>query len=227
MLGSLGTYSQSMRSLEAAANATDSWFAGVPMSPFFGNHDVARFITQAAGQLAPDPKEQAWLDPPPSPSTSEPYERLRLALTFLFTQPGVPLLYYGDELGLPGAADPDNRRFMKWTGLSSFESATLDHAKLLGAARKELVALRRGTRRTLWIDDDLYVYARQSGSSVALVVINRGGKRSAPVAMPIPSEMGVADGTVFKDRLSSVALTVQGGQLQLDPGQRQSMVLAP
>lgn len=227
VLGTLATYSQSLRDLESASNASDSWFAGAPMSPFFGNHDVARFITQASYMLQGDGKEQAWNAPPASPTDSQPYERLRLALTYLFTQPGVPLLYYGDELGLPGAADPDNRRVMKWDGLSAFESTTLAHSKALGAARKELVALRRGSRRTLWIDDDLYVYARQSGTDVALVVIHRGEKRAAPIAMPIPSEMGVADGTVFRDRLSSTQLTVQNGQLQLDPGTRQSMVLAP
>ena len=89
------------------------------------------------------------------------YFKLRLALTFVATSPGVPLIYYGDEYGQPGAGDPDNRRFMKWTRLlTPFEQATLDVTKKLGAARKELVALRRGDRKTLWVDDDHYVFAR-------------------------------------------------------------------
>ena len=88
------------------------------------------------------------------------------------------MIYYGDEYGMPGAGDPDNRRFMKWpsaaTPLTPFEQATLDLTKKLGAARHELVALERGDRKTLWIDDDHYVFARTTPQKdVAIVVLNR------------------------------------------------------
>ena len=44
------------------------------------------------------------------------YERLALAMAVTLTNRGVPLIYYGDEIGLPGAGDPDNRRLMQWSG---------------------------------------------------------------------------------------------------------------
>ena len=45
------------------------------------------------------------------------FERLAIAFAFLLTTRGAPLIYYGDEIGMPGAGDPDNRRFMQWERL--------------------------------------------------------------------------------------------------------------
>ncbi|PJB33357.1 MAG: hypothetical protein CO108_31055, partial [Deltaproteobacteria bacterium CG_4_9_14_3_um_filter_63_12] len=86
------------------------------MSNFLGNHDVARALSHANGDIADmwgnGAKEQGWLNPPALPTSSLPFKRLRMAWTFLMTLPGVPLLYYGDELGMQGAGDPDNRQPM-------------------------------------------------------------------------------------------------------------------
>jgi len=76
------------------------------MGLFVGNHDVTRFVSEAAGQLPSDP----WLSPPPQPEEAEAYERLALAYALSLTLPGLPVLFYGDEVGLAGANDPDNRR---------------------------------------------------------------------------------------------------------------------
>jgi glycosidase len=223
----LATYATSLRNLESAATASDAAFGSEPMSQFLGNHDVARFLSNAVasgavGALTSDPQGQAWSAPPPVPADDSAYQKLRLALTFVATQPGVPLIYYGDEYGQPGAGDPDNRRFMKWTGYSQWESDTLTIAKKLGAARKELSALRRGDRKTLWIDDNLYVYSRTDGTNVAVVVINRQWN---PVTQSVPTT--IANGTVLNDRLYGGSVTVAGGNLPLNVPAHSSMVLAP
>jgi glycosidase len=44
---------------------------------------------------------------------------MALGFALLYTNRGVPLVYYGDEIGMPGAGDPDNRRFMQWSGYSA------------------------------------------------------------------------------------------------------------
>lgn len=232
-LGALAQYSSTMRSLEAAANATDATFGAAPMSPFFGNHDVPRFLTQAAIMLDGDGKAQAWWDPPvAAPSDPAGYIKLRLALTFLGTQPGVPLLYYGDEVGLPGAQDPDNRRMMKWDAYSQEELATRTHAQKVGAARRELLALRRGTRATAWVDDDLYVYSRlvpagpAAEAKIALVAINRSwSPRSESV--PVPAALPLADGTVLTDRLSGSKIIVAGGKIPVSLAAHESAIWAP
>ncbi len=223
----LGAFAQggSLKNLEGAAGATDAVFGDEPMSPFLGNHDVPRFITTASGMLVGDGKDQAWTAPPPAPSTDAPYAQLRLALAFLITQPGVPLVYYGDEYGQPGAGDPDNRRPMKWSGLTPSEQATLDLARKAGAARRALPPLQRGKRYTMWVDDDLYVYARTLDGATAVVAVNRGGAR--PVAVPVRPEAPLPDGTVLHDRLGGPDVTVAGGKLPLDLPPATAAIYAP
>jgi glycosidase len=231
LVDTLGTYNsnKTLRDLESATAASDAVFGDAPMSPFFGNHDVSRFLSIAANQLSADAQAQAWDDSkrPVAPPTEDAYFKHRLALSFVATSPGVPLIYYGDEYGQTGAGDPDNRRFMKWSGYSPFEQRTLALTQKLGAARQQLVALRRGLRRTLWIDDNLYVYARVSGSDIAIVLINRDLNNSNNTKVPVPPDLPLADGTVLTDRLGGPSLTVTNHQLPLAIAAHTSAVLAP
>lgn len=224
LIDTLAKYSSSLRELEAAATASDQAFGSAPMSPFIGNHDTARFLSLAEGDGGNDP----WANPPATPTVEDPYFKQRMALTFIATSPGVPMIYYGDEYGQPGATDPDNRRFMKWTGYSAFEQSTLDLVKKLGAARQELVALQRGDRKTLWIDDDHYVYARTTpNGDVALVVINRSFAAAWSQAVPVPSYVPLADGTVLKDRLGGPSVTVTNHTIPINAPIHSTAVLAP
>src|SRR5205823_3468875 len=125
------------------------------MSSILGNQDVPRFLSRAAGMVAADTTAQAWTAPPAAPTTDDPYDRMLLAFTFLLTQRGVPLLYYGDEIGMPGTGDPDNRRFMRFgTDLSTREQHLLDRVKIVAKARGTLPGLQRGARQTLLTDGD-------------------------------------------------------------------------
>lgn len=191
-------------------------------SPFLGNHDVARFISIAANQIEGDANGQSWGPnrPPASIDADEPFQRMKWAFAFVLTQRGVPLIYYGDELGLPGAGDPDNRRFMKWAGLSPREQDLLDFMRRVGTARRQSRALRFGVRDTQVIERDLYVYQRSTDSDAALVVINRGADRtislSARRALRFPATM--------KDAVSGRQVTIPAsGQLQIPA--RATMVL--
>jgi glycosidase len=205
-----------MGDLDAAVQKSDtSYGPGAVMSPFLGNHDVTRFLSRAAGQIDSNPQEQAWNSPPAAPSADEPYDRAYLAFAFLLAQPGVPLIYYGDEVGTPGTADPDNRRFLKTeASLSTREKKLLDRVRAIAKLRGTLPGLRRGARRTLKTDGDGYVLARGTGADVVIVSINRG-TTNRTVDADNPSELGLADGTVLKDLLGGPSITVTAGKLPI------------
>jgi glycosidase len=190
------------------------------MTPYVGSHDTPRFVTVASyrGQDGAHPPGKAgnkWSDIAGPPPDAEPYQRHRLALSWLLTQPGAPLIYYGDEYGEWGGGDPNNR--VMWRGNASLageEQATLDRVRALGAARKELAALRRGGYQSLHGTEDVLVYARQAGSEVAVVALSRAAG-STTTSVTLPPGLGLGDGTVLRDRLGGAAVTVSGGKLSV------------
>ena len=81
------------------------------------------------------------------------------AFAVILTNKGAPLIYYGDEIGQPGAGDPDNRRMMQWTNLSAAQQGLHDRIAALTAIRAAHPAMRRGARTTLEVTEDLWVYS--------------------------------------------------------------------
>ena len=157
------------------------------MSTFLGNLDVGRFLTDAIEHTA-DVCPDGTLRQATSVDNEEAYDRLRMAFTVLFTQPGMPMIYYGDELGLPGYTDPDNRQPLWWHGvdltvhdaeslmgeLAPGPRRVLDTVKRLAHARSEHPALRGGEWTEWWNGGDgLYATAHVKDDDAALVIINR------------------------------------------------------
>ena len=75
-------------------------------------------------------------------------ERARLAVVLLLTAPGVPMVFYGDEIGLEGGPDPDCRRCMEWEA-ERWDHRTLDLHRRLIQARRERPWLNDGLWETL------------------------------------------------------------------------------
>ena len=113
---------------------------------------------------------------PEAPRVDDPatYRRQALALAYTLTTPGVPILYYGNEIGMTGGDDPDNRRMMVWDGLTPDQLALRDRVSALVRLRRETPALRLGTFETLHADDRLWVYRRTAPGSDVLVALNTG-----------------------------------------------------
>lgn len=119
------------------------------------SHDTPRFLNECGGD-----------------------ERLaRLGAFALLTWPGAPSIYYGDELGMEGGKDPDNRRGMAWDRATP-ENPTLALHRRLIAARKSLSSLALGdpVRMTAWDDQQSLAFGRQFGADRSLVFINRSDK---------------------------------------------------
>lgn len=199
--------------MSSTLSTLDAAYGGAPMSPFIGNHDVERFATEFDGVSGDCWSD--WTEDPMAGSgdQSDLINRQSMALAFVLTQPGVPLLYYGDEIGMHGASDPDNRRMMNFDPyLSSNQATLLSRVQAVGQARAASEGLRRGERTELWVDDDLFVYAR--GDS-AIVALNKGGDRVESIPV---SWAGLADGTYADAKEPGRTFTVSGGTLALELG---------
>jgi glycosidase len=214
--------------LESAVSAGQSTYGDARMSPFLGNHDIERFataVTGAAGDCWSD-----WLEDPMAEGGEnitqwDVINKASMAFAFTLTQPGVPLIYYGDEIGLHGGGDPDNRRLMNFDPyLSANQAELLGRVQAIGSARAASAALRRGERVQLWVDDSLLVYARDNGGGdVAIVAINKGGG-SRSESIPV-SSLGI-DGVTLTDAIDgSPSVTVSGGSLSLSLGSQEYAVL--
>lgn len=84
-------------------------------------------------------------------------KRLRLLVTWQMTMPGAPCIYYGDEAGLTGGKDPDNRRTYPW---GREDEDILTWTKELTGLRSRSDALRTGRFIPLYADGDVFAYAR-------------------------------------------------------------------
>ncbi|MBX3471334.1 MAG: glycoside hydrolase family 13 protein [Planctomycetes bacterium] len=158
-----------------------------------GSHDTDRFVTLCGGDPA----------------------RLRLAYALLFTYPGAPSIYYGDEVALEGGNDPDNRRCFPWDELEA-RGETLSYFKRLGQLRRELPELRRG-RLDAWSpqgrDGRVLCYQRTLGQASTLVVLNLS---DAPQELDIQlSRAGWRSGQTVQELLGRRKLRVQGARVSV------------
>ncbi len=143
------------------------------MGNISGNHDKPRFMALASGDLefGEDSKAAGW-QREITVSDSTAYDKMALMQTFILTIPGVPVIFYGDEIGLTGANDPDCRRMMKFENLDKREEKLLDITAKLGQLRKNNPVLIYGDFLNLQNEIDSWVYARKYFDKTAIVLIN-------------------------------------------------------
>lgn len=100
--------------------------------------------------------------------------RLLLAAFFQMTSPGSPAIFYGDEVGVTGGDDPDNRRTYPWQDLGGQpDLELLAQFRRLIKLRNDYSVLRRGTMEApLHLDDHLIVLVRREGAKTALTATN-------------------------------------------------------
>ena len=134
--------------------------------PFFANHDVPRFASAEGSSPA----------------------KQKLAFGLTLTLRGIPEIYYGDEVGMPGGGDPDNRRDFPggWIGDSNDaftqsgrtreQREIFSYVKSLLSVRREHAALRGGKLWHLASDESAYVFVRESEEEQLVVAFNNSGQ---------------------------------------------------
>ena len=161
---------------------------------FLGLHDVARFMNEPGATVA----------------------KLKMAFAYLMTLRGTPMIYYGDEIAMPGGEDPDNRQDFPggWredrrnafdqSNRTPEQQEVFNYLQKLLALRMKTPALRHGRFVDLAVKEKTWAYARVDGTDVAIVLMNNGDE-AADIDVP------------FQDGNYSGQLSV-GGELTIKDG---------
>jgi glycosidase len=164
------------------------------------SHDTVRALTQAGGDK----------------------NMLMLMAVMQFTWPGMPTVYYGDEAGLEGNKDPDDRRTYPW---GAEDQNLIAFYQMLGKTRHEWSALSGGEYINLGFDNakDYYAYGRKDSGGRAIIVLTRS-KSDQVVDLTVKDV--AADGTVLMDMMNTgTQYTVQGGKISVKVGARWGALL--
>ena len=170
---------------------------------FVGNHDMPRFITQANG--SPD--------------------KLKAGFSLLATLRGIPQIYYGDEIGMPGANDPDDRHDFPGgfprdkqnaftaSGRTAEQQEIFTHLQSLLKLRREHPALREGVQKHVVVADDYYLFTRETAGESLLVAFYKG---AAPKSLVVDlTGTSIADAKSVSPLFAGSTPALNGRQLTL------------
>lgn len=166
-----------------------SWPVILAQYNLLSSHDEPRFLTLVGGDK----------------------RRLRLATLFQMTFPGAPSIYYGDEIGMEGGADPDCRRAFPWD-VQRWDQALREDFKRFIALRQAHPALRGGDFVTLYAKDRTYAFARTHAEEGVVVVLNAD---ITPVTIPIHLESMVPPDAVLTEVWTETQHPLTKGTLTL------------
>jgi cyclomaltodextrinase len=130
-----------------------------------GSHDTPRYVTVAGGDV----------------------DAYRLAALAVMTLPGAPCIYYGDEVGVVGSLDPDNRRSFPWDE-AHWDRPLLDFVSCLPSLRASHEVLRRGEFHVMASNADAVAYAMLRDAHHGVVVALNAGSSSTTLTFDVGSE---------------------------------------
>ena len=162
---------------------------------FLSTHDTERAMTAISGEPA-NGRDRYWQSGRriPDDQYDEAIRRLLLAYAMIFTLPGVPCIYYGDEIAMQGYRDPFNRAYYDWT---STEQRLRGPLRNLAALRKSCDAFHGGRFEIVQAEGDLLQYRRIGRTRTAEIVLNRGPHLLAVEAFGKTAEVNPGGFTVL------------------------------
>ncbi len=146
---------------------------------FLGTHDTPRALTVLGAESVPPTREGRAAFRLSPRERRRGGELLRLAALVLFTFPGCPTVYYGDEVGMEGWEDPFNRGTYPY---GREDQDLRDWFAALGRLRQDHSALRRGGLEWVWTRGGLLAFARETAEERLLIAVNAG---DVPLSLPL------------------------------------------
>ena len=159
------------------------------MGNITGNQDRPRFISYADGSVSfsENTKHAGWTRKIEVQDTIA-YQKLSQLTAIVASLPGIPVVFYGDEFGMPGANDPDCRRMMRFgKDLTKHEQQTFSRATEIFDLRKHQIALIYGDTEVLLANENYLVILRRYFDQITLLVVN-GSEKDADIEFELPKE---------------------------------------
>lgn len=180
------------KQLAQTLNDSKKWYgAHHTMGNVSGNQDKARIISILDGSMkeGEDSKQAGW-DRNIQVRDTQAYDRLLGMMAYNFAIPGIPVIYYGDEIGMPGANDPDSRRMMRFdrglgshadpnnkldtvVGLSEREKQQRTIVAQMAQFRKSHMSMTYGDMKVTAPSDDVLIIQRKYFGEIVYAVFNR------------------------------------------------------
>ena len=190
------------------------------MGNITGNQDMSRFISYASGALSftEDDHDAGWNRSIEVKDTVG-YRRLAMLQAFNMTIPGIPVIYYGDEYGMAGANDPDNRRMMQFDSLSPHEAYLKATVSKLTRLRNQNLALTYGDFTTLKVTDRIFIYMRSYFDKTVLIIFNKD-RSSRKIEFTIPERYASSSfiaqfGNAFNNENGKFSMTLPGNSFEV------------
>ena len=181
---------------------------------FLGTHDTPRILTVLGASHVPDSKEERASYRLSPEERQMGLARLRLAALILFTFPGSPTVYYGDEAGMEGWEDPFNRACYPWGREDTELKAWFAR---LARLRQDRPALQSGQLHWCWTAGPILAFARELNGQLLTTVINAA---DTPQSLTLPWS-----GAAPRDLLTGAVLSPADNVLPLTLLPHQGLLL--
>ncbi|NOZ45749.1 MAG: alpha-amylase [Chlorobi bacterium] len=157
-----------------------------------GNQDRARFMAYADGSVRfdEDSKLAGWTR---NIQVTNPvaYNKMAMLQAFNMTIPGIPVIYYGDEIGMTGGNDPDNRRMMRFDNLKPEEIELKNTVSRLTNLRRQKLEFIYGDTKILQADSNTFVFLRSYFNTYGIVLLNKSDE-TKKVKVQIPDWLNIS-----------------------------------
>lgn len=205
-----GNASDSMKTLERIRELypTEAFYA---MMNLVGSHDTTRLLSYLDG--IDDDRNQKEVEKafPSYETTSDLAKQRQYLVAFLqMTYAGAPTLYYGDEIGMVGADDPDNRRAMTW---GEGNKELVEWYATLASIRNAYSTLRTGSVEPVEVNEAVMAFVRKDGENTMLVLANNSTK-DVVVTVPVEDLLEISKHTVT-DLVSFTNYEVKDGVVEV------------
>ena len=187
------------------------------MGNITGNQDRGRFISYASGSLRfdEDAKLAGWTREVGISDSVAGYKKCAILNAIISTIPGIPVIFYGDEIGIPGGNDPDNRKMMRFDNLIPKEKELKNRTKTLLHFRKSSMPLMYGDLQIIEATENVFIFSRNYFNETVYIIIN-SAKENKSLSFDVKeTELKALFKSDFKIKDNKINIILEGNSFEI------------